>query len=425
MDQLEYGDTINQEIKEEAPLRKFIKIVKKVTTVLLGLLAGYVVIGFILMLINPMFAWIVLYPVFAVQDFIAEIRTHNVERNLSNLEVSEIVLSEKLFAPDCIGFLGDQGFLNNNHPRIKPFAERLDSGRFTSFVHCDLDDYEIVFEKIGTASSYVTNAYLVEGETLTKFFTLDDILFGVLEDSDRNIFITLPSDKSEGIFLTKDFYQFDREEKKLLSVTKFSTNKIEVCESADGGQCRFLALEKSAFPEVQKLNTEIQEKMREEAMREEMNTETEEDMIQRIEDTSAYIQSHTYDMSRFGLGADISGNAFVSVALFPDNKFSLVKIAIEEGVPPWRIYFGILDITTEGKPSVITILDPLEEMRADLVSDGKGTNSHYNGMIKSVGNDTSFTIKFYDSDTKIEFGTYGTEYTYTYKIVNGDEVIKQ
>jgi hypothetical protein len=235
MKDVEYG---NKNIKGAVGNKtKKGNIIKRLFFALLSLIMGYVIISLILISINPLFSWIVLYPIFIFQDIRGDMVESNIDNNIKNLDVSSTVMSSELFYTNCKGFLVSdiQGinighsaeYLDDNDQYILKYVDQVKTKSIKNLSYCITDKGEFIFEKDIFSNGSIGIYKVIDG-ILKEIGHFNHSDLSLVEDSDKNIFLIDP--KSGAKYDHPSFYEFNLDKNSFSKIEKSDDHFIKICE---------------------------------------------------------------------------------------------------------------------------------------------------------------------------------------------------
>lgn len=227
------NNIISTPLPASNPKKHLISRILKITIVAVGL---YIVIGFVLILINPLFIFIVLYPVFAIQSMFGQAQNSALENNLEKVPASSVVMAAELTKSDCVGLFGTEGFMNNNYPGISEYAQKLEADRFTTVGVCKTAKGTFVakssYENGG--ETYLNQVYFDDAGELKKLLEFGDTVVEFAEDTEGNVFLLVYKD-IEG-HVSRQLFAYDVNNKAFLKVTQ-TPDVFKVCTRTNKDQC--------------------------------------------------------------------------------------------------------------------------------------------------------------------------------------------
>lgn len=200
---------------------------------------SYLVIGLALIIIEPLSALIVFFPVIfinsLIQDMFIQDKRASLEGALENIPVSAIVLPSQLTQSDCVGLSHTPDFGNLSNPRIAPYVGQLGLKRFDNVGVCTTSQGNFV---IKTSMVHVwidlIEIYKESNGRLEKVLELENLFSEFTEDTDGTVFLLFPK-RLEGE-VTREVFMYEKTRKSISRVVQ-TGDVVKVCEREDSEQC--------------------------------------------------------------------------------------------------------------------------------------------------------------------------------------------
>ncbi len=234
-------------------------IVLRILLVLGVLIALYVVIGIILIMINPLFSFIVWAPFYAVKGFFGERQTAILENKLNNTPVSEFMLPVKVTQSDCVGLLFTTDFKNLNNPRVAPYVDRLQPGQFDTLGVCTTSKGKIVVKSsFRDDGSDLAEIYIDNDGELKKIFEVNETVLEFTEDENGTLFLLMPK-SVEGGGMSREAFVYAEDQQTFLKVSD-TGDKVTICQIQNPEQCTEWKLKNFTIKPVVNYNPSDEEK---------------------------------------------------------------------------------------------------------------------------------------------------------------------
>jgi hypothetical protein len=161
-------------------------------------------------------------------------RQEEAEAVLAGLPASDVKLPERLVESDCVGLFGTEGFMDNGHPRLAPYVEKLALGDLEHVAECRTPEGTFVSKTSIGFDDKVTVLYRVQEDgSFSRLLDLDVVY--EIADADGRVFALVPASRG-GSKMSRDILVYEPSAGGFRRVVD-TGDAVTVCSRQNAEQC--------------------------------------------------------------------------------------------------------------------------------------------------------------------------------------------